>query len=201
MTTGPAASPDESSGPLAEFAALRTEIERRATTQWHVLALQIGIAGAVFGFALSGQRREVLLLVIPIATYMTFGRYITQVAFIHLIGQYIRTDLSHRVPGGLRWEEWRLTHFPAPEVGVFAKAHFSGVVFPGVSTLGLGGFVVAAVQNNLAAGHPWYTVVVVAAVAVVGVLLTAVIVVTLWRLRHYAEAPLGVGRRDVGPPP
>jgi hypothetical protein len=43
-------------GPLAEFVALRTEIERRATIQWHVLALQITIAGAVFGFALSGGR-------------------------------------------------------------------------------------------------------------------------------------------------
>lgn len=48
----------EHTGPLAEFVALRTEIERRATIQWHVLALQITIAGAVSGFALSGGRRE-----------------------------------------------------------------------------------------------------------------------------------------------
>ena len=132
---------------------------------------------------------------------MTFGRYVTSAAFINLIGQYIRTELSHRVPGGLRWEEWRLTNFPAPEVGIFAKAHFAGVVFPGVSTLAVGTFVVAAVQQDLAADHPWYTVTAVTAVVVVGALLTVIIVATLWRLRHYAEAPIGVGRRATSPPP
>jgi hypothetical protein len=37
---------------------------------------------------------------------MTFGRYITHAAFITLISRYIHTELSPRVPGGLRWEEW-----------------------------------------------------------------------------------------------
>jgi hypothetical protein len=177
---------DETAGPLAEFAALRAEIERRATIQWHVLALQIAIAGAVFGFALSAPRREILLLVIPIATYMTFGRYVTQAASTHLIGRYIRTELTSRVPGGLRWEEWRLKNAPTAEMGIFARIHFAGVVFPGVSTLAIGAFVLAATTNGLA--HDQNGVVIASVIAVVlgETALTSVIVLTLWRLRHYA---------------
>jgi hypothetical protein len=181
----------EHTGPLAEFVALRTEIERRATIQWHVLALQITISGAVFGFALSGGRREALLLVIPLTTYMTFGRYITHAVFNTLIGKYIHTELSPRVPGGLRWEEWRVANASEAGLGVFTRLHFAGVAYPGVATLAVGAFVIAAVQNDLAAGKTWVTVVGVLVMLVINVVLIVLIVLTLWRLRHLAETRIG----------
>jgi len=180
---------DEAAGPLAEFTALRAEIERRTTIQWNVLALQIAIAGAVFGFALSASRREILLLVIPIATYMTFGRYIIHAVSISRIGRYIRTDLSLRVPGGLHWEEWQRKHARDTDLGIIAKIHFTGVVFPGVSTLAIGAFVLAATANDLAHGRPIVVIGSVIAVVLAEVALTAVIVLTLWRLRHFATNP------------
>jgi hypothetical protein len=184
-------------GPLAEFVALRTEIERRATIQWHVLALQITIAGAVFGFALSGGRREVLLLVIPVTTYMTFGRYITHAVFVTLISRYIHIELSPRVPGGLRWEEWRAANASEAGLGIFTRLHFAGVAYPGVATLAVGAFVIAAVQTELAAGKAWVTVVAVLVMLVINVVLIVLIVLTLWRLRHLAETRIG----QAGTPP
>ncbi len=181
----------EHAGPLAEFVALRTEIERRSTIQWHVLALQITIAGAIFGFALSGTRREALLLVIPMTTYMTFGRYITHAVFITLIGKYIHTELSPRVPGGLRWERWRVVNASEVGIGVFTRLHFTGVAYPGVATLAVGAFVIAAVQNDLAAGKVWVTIVGVLAMLAIDVALIVLIVRTQWRLRHISEAQLG----------
>jgi hypothetical protein len=172
-------------GPLAEFVALRAEIERRATIQWHVLALQIAVAGAVFGFALAGPRREVLLLAIPVATYMTFGHYIAQIRIIDLISRYIQTDLSPRVPGGLRWESWQQDNSSQMGLGLLAKAHFQGVIFPGVSALAVCAFLITAAQNDLAAGRSWLTVSGVIAVVLLDGLLIAVIVATIWRLNRY----------------
>lgn len=174
-------------GPLAEFVVLRTEIERRATIQWHVLALQITISGAVFGFALSGGRREMLLLVIPLTTYMTFGRYITHTVFITLIGRYIHAELSPRVPGGLRWEEWRLANASEAGLGVFTRLHFAGVAYPGVAAFAVIAFAVAAVQTDLAAGKAWVAVVGVLIFLAIDIALIVLIVLTMWRLRHFAE--------------
>lgn len=184
-------SADESAGPLAEFVALRAEVERRATVQWNVMALQIGIAGAVFGFALSAPRREILLLVVPIATYMTFGRYVSEVVYINQLGRYIRTDLTARVPGGLHWEEWRWRNLPASEIGIFARLHFTGVFFPGVATMAMAAFAVAALNNNLAAGQHVLTIVFVIVVLLIELVLTAVIILTQWRLRRYAATTPG----------
>jgi hypothetical protein len=181
-STGPEA------GPLAEFTALRAEVERRATGQWNVLALQIAIAGAVFGFALSAPRREILLLVVPIASYMTCGRYIIHARGLRLISIYIRESLSDRVPGGLLWEQWRqgnVTRFP---IGHFGVAHFTGVVFPGISLLAIVAFIVTALSNGLHREQSWY--VVAAALTVLGtdIVLTALIVQALWINRFLAES-------------
>ena len=149
------------------------------------MALQIGIAGAVFGFALSASRREILLLVVPITTYMTFGRYVSEVVYINQLGRYIRMDLASRVPGGLHWEEWRLKNLPAVEIGIFAEFHFTGVFFPGVATIAIAA-IVAALNNHFAAGQNGLTIAFVAAVLVLEIVMTTVIVLTLWRLRRYA---------------
>jgi len=190
MTTDDA---PQHTGPLAEFAALRSEIDRRAASQWTAVALQIGIAGAVFGFALSGRHRELLLLVIPIATYTTLARYSSQMVFLKLIGRYIRTELSPRVPGGLGWEEWRLANFRSADLSIFGRFHFAWVVFPAVSALAIGAFVLTAVRSRLTDGQAWYTVASVVVVLAAEVLLTVVMGVIMARLRRGTE---GVGWAD-----
>src|SRR3569623_2109612 len=78
-TSATAATPP--SGPdvqvaLAEFSALRAEIERRAGVQWNVFALQVTTAGAISSVALSRATNAALLLLIPLSSYMFGSRYI-----------------------------------------------------------------------------------------------------------------------------
>lgn len=93
-------------GPLAEFAALRSEIDRRASTQNTLFVSQLTVTGAIFSFAVSAPSRTALLLILPISSYMFGVRYVAQQKAIFTIARYIREDLSARVPGGLKWEAW-----------------------------------------------------------------------------------------------
>ncbi len=63
--------------------------------------------------------------------------------------------------------------------------------FPGVATIALAAFIVAALNNRLAVGQNGLTVAFVVAVLVIEVVLTGVIVLTLWRLRRYAMTTSG----------
>ncbi|WP_326629829.1 hypothetical protein OIE67_38750 [Nonomuraea fuscirosea] len=99
--------PDGHEGPLAEFAALRQEIESRETRRQNLFNLHITASGAVFGFVLAGGRSSLLLLILPITTYLFCARFAMHSYGVFKIGRYIRDDLTHRVPGGLQWEEWQ----------------------------------------------------------------------------------------------
>lgn len=93
-------------GPLAEFVALRQEIERRSTMMHNLFALQLTAAAVIFSFALSRSGRSAFLLIIPVSTFMLCARYVDQVYGVRNAGQYIRSVLDSRVPGGLGWEKW-----------------------------------------------------------------------------------------------
>jgi hypothetical protein len=93
-------------GPLAEFAALREEIQERVRAQQQLLTLQLTLAGAVFGFAISQHGTTALLLIVPFSSYLLCGRLVAQHFGTVRVAQYIREELSARVPGGLCWEEW-----------------------------------------------------------------------------------------------
>ncbi|WP_346104471.1 hypothetical protein [Nonomuraea maheshkhaliensis] len=125
------ASSEGHEGPLAEFAALRQEIEGRETQRQNLFNLHITASGAVFGFVLSGSRNPLLLLIIPITTYLFYARFIMHSHAIFKIGRYIRDDLTHRVPGGLRWESWHVKQ-PIP-LRIPRFAYPSLIAFPGPS--------------------------------------------------------------------
>lgn len=55
MTTGRFESATGFEGPLAEFAALRQELEGLSGTYQNTFALQLSAAGAIFSFALTGS--------------------------------------------------------------------------------------------------------------------------------------------------
>ena len=63
---------------LAEYAALRTEVDRRATVQWNVLALQLTSVSVIASPAISHASDIALLLVIPLSSYMLGSRYILE---------------------------------------------------------------------------------------------------------------------------
>lgn len=136
---------------IAEFAALRTEIDRRAGIQWNVLALQITSAGAVAGVAISRAADPALLLIIPLVSYMFGSRYILHDFHIKLIHQYIRGSLSGRLHGRLAWEQWKLdARAQSGQTGWFQVAgwkitHPTRLAFVGAATLAL---VAAAIANT-----------------------------------------------------
>ncbi len=94
---------------LAEYAALRTEVDRRATIQWNVLALQLTSTGVVASLAISRASGIALLLVIPLSSYMLGSRYILHDFHLKLISRYIRDSLSGRLQGHLAWEGWKVS--------------------------------------------------------------------------------------------
>jgi hypothetical protein len=94
---------------LAEYAALRTEVDRRATVQWNVLALQLTSAGVIASLAISRASDIALLLVIPLSSYMLGSRYILHDFHLKLISRYIRDSLSGRLGGHLAWENWKIS--------------------------------------------------------------------------------------------
>ena len=63
---------------LAEFTALRQEVERRRSLQHNLFVLQLTFSAAVFSFALADQKRVLLLLIVPVVTYMLCGRFVSQ---------------------------------------------------------------------------------------------------------------------------
>jgi hypothetical protein len=94
---------------LAEYAALRTEVDRRAAIQWNVLALQLTSAGVIASLAISRTSEIALLLVIPLSSYMLGSRYILHDFHLKLISRYIRDSLSGRLQGHLAWEGWKIS--------------------------------------------------------------------------------------------
>src|SRR6184192_4130602 len=123
-------------GPLAEFSALRQEMDRKMANQQQLSSLQVTISGAVFGFTITNPDRAALLLVLPMTTYMLFGRYATHHAAVHDIATYIREVLADKVPGGLGWENWIL-NYKRPRLPAISSVDPLFIQYPGVAILSL----------------------------------------------------------------
>jgi hypothetical protein len=142
---------------LAEYSALRTEIDRRANVQWNVYALQLASAGAISSLSISAASNVALLLIIPLSSYMLGNRYILHDFHIKLIQRYVRESLSGRLRGKLEWERWKKEELFS---GVGDRRRFSvtgwnlihptRLAFQGVAILAL-----AAVPFS--AAHTWWT--------------------------------------------
>jgi len=100
-------SEDDNAGRLAEFGALRQEIERRSNIQHNIFVLQLTSSGVIFSFALarSGEGSP-FLLVIPIISFLLCAEYVDQIYGQRIAGEYIKDQLAKNVPGGLGWESW-----------------------------------------------------------------------------------------------
>lgn len=121
---------------LAEFAALRAEIDNRANLSWNIFALQLTAAGVIFSFALSNPNHTGFLLILPLTTYAFTGRYLSQYLGNDEIGTYIREVLSPKMNGELLWEDWRRGR-PARGPKSLTWLNPLIIAFPGVATLAL----------------------------------------------------------------
>lgn len=141
---------------LAEYSALRSEVDRRVNLQWNVVALQVTSAGVIASLAISRAADAALLLVIPLLSYMLGQRYILDDYYINLISRYIRDSLSGRLGDHLGWESWKSGqmesdqqqgHWPAA-TAKWRLLHPTRLVFEGVACLAL-------LAVALAAGYAW----------------------------------------------
>lgn len=140
---------------LAEYAALRAEVDRRTNVQWNVVALQITSAGVIASLAITRISDIALLLVIPLLSYMLGSRYILHDYHIKLISTYIRDSLSARLHDHLKWESWKPRRIEADTqwrrwvtpTG-WNPLHPSRLAFEGVASLAL-------VAAALAAAYTW----------------------------------------------
>lgn len=123
------------SAAIAEYTSLRGEIDSRAKYQQQILALQLTLTGAIFGFALSRASLTGLILVVPASTYLLCGRYVAQRTAIRWISTYIRDVLDGRVAGGFGWIAWsRANRRPNRNVDWLIPMLLT---FPGASLLAL----------------------------------------------------------------
>ncbi|WP_410597024.1 hypothetical protein [Amycolatopsis sp. lyj-23] len=126
---------------LAEYAALRTEVERRANTQWSVFALQLASAGAIGSVAVAATADSAVLLLVPLSSYLLGSRYILHDFHIKLIRRYLRESLSERLADDIRWETWRTEALAGPTTrGWFSVTgwnfvHSTRLAFEGVGML------------------------------------------------------------------
>ena len=110
-------SSDLSLGPLAEFTALREEIDSQSKAQLQLFVFQLTFTGAIVSFSTSTVSRVALMLIVPITTYLLCARIASLDENISNIGRYIRDELGPKVPGGLGWEHWwreRVPRFHTP---------------------------------------------------------------------------------------
>jgi hypothetical protein len=146
--------PDPTQGPVAEFTALRAEIERRSTHQHNLIALQVTSAGALFGFAISGTGREALLLILPLTSYMLTARYVAYYYGIRLVADYISLALSPQVGGSLSWEDWRRDNLHRYHDRALTLVNPLYIVFPGTAALGLATTFLLALDRK-SGTHGW----------------------------------------------
>ena len=97
---------EASDGPLAEFTALRAEILQLNQQQSQLLNLQLTVVGAVLSVALTTPSLRLVLLIVPLVSYLLYLRLVSDSQAVQDISRYIQQDLGGRIPGGLRWESW-----------------------------------------------------------------------------------------------
>jgi hypothetical protein len=150
---------------LAEYNALRVEIERRANIQWSVTALQFTTAATVAGLAISRASDFALLLLIPLLSYMFGTRYILHDFHIRLITQYLRESLSERLNNELQWDEWYDAKYVRRDnrrwfsVTGWLPTQSTRLAFEGIATLALAASAIAATYRVITGNYPWYAVV------------------------------------------
>jgi hypothetical protein len=164
---------------LAEYSALRTEVERRANVQWNVVALQLGSAGVISSLAISSVSHIALLLLVTLSSYMLGSRYILHDYHIKLISKYILDSLSGRLQDKLAWESWKVDRMrPDVEHGRWFTVtgwnmlHPTRLAFEGVAVLALVVTALAAAYARRNKVPEWYLVLGFALLWVLGAIAT-----------------------------
>lgn len=150
-------------GPLAEYTALRAESLQCSQYMSVLFSLLIATNGVVLGVAMRSPIGAgaapvnpaasasahpspfLVLLVLPVVSYLITVRYTYLYLGTLRIGAYIDRELAPRIPGGIGWERWlRDTKLKASRI---SQTLSDLIAFVGTSLLGL-------IGSALALGRP-----------------------------------------------
>lgn len=125
---------------LADAAAIRSTIERKATHNQNVIGLHLTVVAAVAGFILAEKADLRLLLLVPLVSAALGLNVVSQYRDIRIAGEYIEQVLRPaitRYTGNGRLFGWETFYWQRKHDGHLAQAAAMGLIFPGVSTLAL----------------------------------------------------------------
>ncbi|QGN50474.1 hypothetical protein GKC29_29055 [Micromonospora sp. WMMC415] len=125
---------------LADAAAIRGTIERKATHNQNVIGLHLTVVAAVAGFILAEKADLRLLLILPLVSAALGLNVVSQYRDIRIAGDYIEQVLRPAIAqytGNGTLFGWEAFYWKRKHDGHLAQATAMGLIFPGVSTLAL----------------------------------------------------------------
>lgn len=126
---------------LADAAAIRSTIERKANHNQNVIGLHLTVVAAVAGFILAEKADLRLLLLLPLISAALGLNVASQYRDIRIAGEYIEQVLSPAIAqytGNRTIFGWESFYWKRKHDGHLAQAVAMGLIFPGVSTVALG---------------------------------------------------------------
>lgn len=113
---------------LAEFSALRAEIDNRTSAQQRISYSMLFITGTLITLGIN-QREILLLLISPVLTLFLAIRYADHDAQIARVGDYIERRIENRLRE-LSWEHWLYSDDAHPCYGRSGRAR--GLAWRGI---------------------------------------------------------------------
>ncbi|MFF5171532.1 hypothetical protein ACFY3U_02725 [Micromonospora sp. NPDC000089] len=129
------------SATLADAAAIRSTIERKANHNQNVIGVHLTIVAAVAGFVLSDKADLRLLLLVPLVSAALGLNVASQYRDIRIAGDYLEQVLRPavaRYTGDKSLFGWEAFYWARKHNGHLTQAMAMGLIFPGVSALALG---------------------------------------------------------------
>ncbi|NJP32059.1 hypothetical protein [Micromonospora thermarum] len=125
---------------LADAAAIRSTIERKATHNQNVIGVHLTVVAAVAGFILAEKADLRLLLLLPLVSAALGLNVVSQYRDIRIAGDYIEQVLRPAIAqytGNGTLFGWEAFYWKRKQDGHLAQAAAMGLIFPGVSALAL----------------------------------------------------------------
>ncbi|MEU2612136.1 hypothetical protein ABZ570_11210 [Micromonospora sp. NPDC007271] len=125
---------------LADAAAIRSTIERKAIHNQNVIGLHLTVVAAVAGIILSETADLRLLLLLPLVSAALGLNVVSQYRDIRIAGEYIEQVLRPAIAqctGNGNLFGWETFYWKRKHDGHLAQAVAMGLIFPGVSALAL----------------------------------------------------------------
>lgn len=162
--------PPDPAGRLAEYNALRAEIERRSTAQQAIVALQVTALSATTALTINNGNPNLLLIMGPVSLFLALA-WTDHHKQLGSVGRYIMEKIEPFVPG-LGWEGWIRSGGRLSKWGYFWRVTLQPLVIFGGSSAATLVAVWLLTKQQTGRWFVWWFTVAVLTVATVAVVAT-----------------------------